>query len=137
MKNIIENAKEIASLIKKYNDQELYEKIVDLREQILELRNENLTLKQELNELKQSASIEDSLEYEQPYYWKKSNGKKVDGPFCQHCYDKDEKLIRLQESRKGLWTCLVCEATVYDKNYEPPPQQPETRSKWMDGLDAW
>lgn len=130
MKNIIENAKEIASLIKKYNDQELYEKIVDLREQILELRNENLTLKQELNELNQSVSTEDSLEYEQPYYWKKSNGENVDGPFCQHCYDKDEKLIRLQEGRTGSWTCLGCKNTVYDKNYKPPPKR-KVKASWV------
>ena len=44
--SILNNAKEIADLIKKYNDQDLYERIVALREQILELREENLSLKE-------------------------------------------------------------------------------------------
>ncbi len=46
--NIIDNAKEIAGLIKKYNDQQLYERVVELREQIVQLREDNVKLKEKV-----------------------------------------------------------------------------------------
>jgi len=48
---IIDNAKDIAELIKKYNDIELYQKIIDLRDEIFELREDNLKLKEKLKPL--------------------------------------------------------------------------------------
>lgn len=45
--SIVDHAKEIADLVKKYNDQDLYEKIITLREEILTLRQDNLELREE------------------------------------------------------------------------------------------
>ncbi len=36
--NILDNAKSIAELVKKYNDQDLYERIIDLRDEIFKLK---------------------------------------------------------------------------------------------------
>jgi len=48
---IIDHAKDIAELIKKYNDAELYQKIVNLRDEIFELREDNLKLKEKINQI--------------------------------------------------------------------------------------
>lgn len=45
---IIDKTKEISEIVRKYNDLELYQKILDLRDEIFELRNENLELKEKL-----------------------------------------------------------------------------------------
>jgi hypothetical protein len=58
---VIENAKEIGELIKKYNDQDLDEKIVELREQIIFLREENIALRESLDKLENSLKIEKGL----------------------------------------------------------------------------
>lgn len=120
MKNIIENAKEIAGLIKKYNDQELYEKIVDLREQILELRNGNITSAKRIQELEESENIRKKLVWDPPYYWSNHNGQY--GPYCQVCWDKDEKLVRLHDRKNDFWKCLVCKNSFQGKNYKPLPR---------------
>jgi hypothetical protein len=40
------------------------------------------------------AKNENGLIYKDNTYWKE-NGKNLDGPFCQLCWDKDQKLLRL------------------------------------------
>ena len=57
--SILDDAKQIADLIKKYNDQDLYERIVALREEILALREENIAVKEELRRTKEAASVAD------------------------------------------------------------------------------
>ena len=51
---IIDNVKDIAKLIKKYDDIELYKKIIDLHDEILELRENNLKLKGKIKSLKEN-----------------------------------------------------------------------------------
>ena len=43
--DILGHAKEVAELVRKYNNMELYQKIVDLRDEIFQLSEENLSLK--------------------------------------------------------------------------------------------
>ena len=48
---IIDNVKDIAELIKKYNNVELNRKIIDLRDEIFELKENNLELKEKIKAL--------------------------------------------------------------------------------------
>ena len=53
------------------------------------------------NEIKSdsiSADKESSLTYQDGVYWQK-NGEKQDGPFCQLCWDRDQKLLRLSHEK--------------------------------------
>jgi len=112
---IIDHAKDIAELIKKYNDVELYQKIIDLRDEIFELRENNLNLKGKIKALKKEKKINEKIVFEKPYYWIK-DGEKKDGPYCQKCFDDNKKLIRLQERKNGHWYCLVCKNGVIDSS---------------------
>lgn len=111
--------KTIVDLIKKGMTLEAQEQIMTLREAAVDLKAENTTLRESLSELQKKLDLKDHVEYEAPYYFLRYADKK-DGPFCQHCYDKDEQLIRLQSRRKGIWECLSCKNTVADKDYIPP-----------------
>jgi len=115
---IIDNVKDIAKLIKKYDDIELYKKIIDLHDEISELRENNLKLKGKIKSLKEEKKIDEIIVFEKPYYWLKDGAKK-DGPYCQKCFDDNKKLIRLQKIRNGLWKCLVCNCYVRDQSYRP------------------
>jgi hypothetical protein len=110
--SIIEHAKEVADLIKKYNDQELYERIVTLREEILELREENIQLKQEIKVLKETQDIGSKLIRQGNCYFFEDD-EKQERPYCLTCWDYDRKLVSLIMT-KGQWgtyfNCGVCAA---------------------------
>jgi hypothetical protein len=109
---IIEHAKEVADLIKKYNDQDLYERIVTLREEILELREENIQLKQEVKALKETQDIENKLIRKGNCYFFKDD-EKQERPYCLTCWDYDRKLVSLLmiEGATGTYfRCGVCVA---------------------------
>ena len=111
--SIIDNAKEIALLIKKYNDQDLYQKIVDLRDEIFALKEENMKLKSEIAESLRKKDIGDSLVRVGNCYYKKDDNEHKQ-PFCMACFDYDGKLVNLiaQKSYGNTHTikCNICMA---------------------------
>ena len=81
---------------------EAQEKIMELREGALELQEENAKLKEENNKLQEKLNIRNHIEYDEGVYWLWEEDESGDytvkiGPFCQHCYDDEKKLIRLQK----------------------------------------
>ena len=71
---------------------------------------------EENKKLKEQLIMKNTLKYEKPYYWLIDNEKK-DGPFCQQCYDSDNKLIRLQDNNNGKWSCLSCRFSFTDSTH--------------------
>ncbi len=126
---IIDNVKDILKLIKKYDDAEIYQKIVDLRDEIFKLKEDNLNLKEKIKNLIQEKKISEKMVFETPFYWK-VDGDKKDGPYCQKCYDDDKKLIRLQALKNGYWQCCVCKNYYIDPSYSRP-RRPSTPGSWM------
>ena len=110
--SIISNAKEIADLVKKYNDQELYQKLVSLREEILEIREENVSLKEEVKTLKEAQKISVTLIRKDNYYIKEGDIDRKEGIFCMSCWDYDNKLVNLH---LGLYDTIVCNICVARK----------------------
>jgi hypothetical protein len=102
---ILGHAKEIAELIRTYNNMDLYQKIVDLRDEIINLSEDNLSLKERVRELEQQQVITSELVREGNVYYRPiTDGKKL-GPFCMTCWDGDRKLVNLilgfDEAREG------------------------------------
>ena len=116
---IMDNAKDIAELIKKMGNMDLYEKIMGLREEIFALKEENLTFRENVKTLEEAQDIKNKMKYEAPYYWLEEAGKK-EGPYCQKCYDSEGKQLRLQDHKNGHWYCLSCRSSVTDGSYSPP-----------------
>lgn len=104
---IIENAREIADLIKKYNDQELYEKIVGLREEILKLREQNLALYEENASLKKERHTHERLVRDGNCYYLDDDPKR-ERPYCLTCWDHDRKLVSLILGRNRIGVTLRC-----------------------------
>jgi hypothetical protein len=69
-----------------------------------------------IQRLEQQASIREQLVWQEPSYWKK-NGKELEGPFCQHCYDTKHDLVRLQCKGEGYWECYACKNNFLNKEY--------------------
>jgi hypothetical protein len=111
---IIEHARDIAELVKKYNDQELYERIVVLREEILKLREDNIRLHEELKILTDAAAVRDEIVQDGNCYYRK-NDESREYPYCLTCWDYEQKLVGLilgtrTFDRSKTITCNVCTA---------------------------
>ncbi len=98
---MIPNYKDIVDLLKKGATVEAQEKIMELREGVLELQEENASLKSQIRELREQLQVRSHLDFEDGVYWLWEEDEAGDpsiktGPFCQRCYDDENKLVRLQ-----------------------------------------
>ena len=108
--------KDIAELINKGVSQEAREKIMELREAAIELQEENLLLREKVAGLEGQLNKSKDLKLSGGIYWLLEDST----PFCQVCYDKDKKLIHLQNAKKNWrrdWRCPVC-LFLYGNEYQ-------------------
>lgn len=103
----LENVKEIADIVKKLGNIELYRKIVELEGEVIELTRENHTLTEKLR------FRNDEFEFKNPFHYQKAH---PDRPLCAKCFAK-EKIGQMSEpyegANRGLWRrCLVCDNSV-------------------------
>lgn len=75
----------------------------------------------QINALKAKLELQSNLEFEKDVYFIKNDGEDDKGPFCQRCYDADDKLVHLVEvtSSNGCYYCNVCKNHFGDPNAEP------------------
>lgn len=66
--------------------------------------------------------------YRQPAYWQEKDGQ-TDGPFCPQCFDSTDKVIRLQPTEPGVWTCKTCQ-NVFVENSRRPSRQTRAITDW-------
>ena len=92
---------------------ELVGALADAKLELAEVQNLLLDKDKKIMTLEQTLHTRTNVLWESPWYWCVDGGKK-DGPFCQQCYDKEFKLIRLQDYRNGYWGCLSCK-----NSYDP------------------
>lgn len=104
--SIITNAKEIADLVKKLGNVDLYRKLVELEGEIIELTGQNHMLIEKTRELEQALKTAEALVFERNVYWLEDEETR-DGPYCQRCYDVNKKLVRLQPW-DDTWACFEC-----------------------------
>ena len=88
---ILDNAKEIADLIKKAGDIELYRKIIELEGEIIDLTRENRDLVENNRELRELLDIKDKLTYRKPFYYQEGD----DVPYCPRCWESDRKCVHV------------------------------------------
>ncbi len=103
---IISDAREIVDLVKKLGDAELYRKIVELEKEIIGLTYE-------VRELKEKLKLQGEIQWDGRIYWLIKKDSPKDGPYCQLCQDRDQRLTRLQ-SAADKWYCLGCKS-IYPK----------------------
>jgi len=104
--------------------------LADVKIEMAEVQSLLLEKDLRIQELENQIKLQEEVEYEPPYYWKIIDDKK-DGPFCQHCFDNEKKMIRLQSRGNGTWLCRVCHNTYRDKTYQKPPSRPRRSGGWV------
>ena len=125
---IIDTAKDIYELVKKGATIDLQQRLMQLREEALALQEDNIQLRQKVQMLEEQLRQRNEPEFDGEIYWFPKDGGKKDGPFCQKCFDAEQKLIRLQ-SGKGEdwsfdWRCSVC-GTNYGEYHQGVSRVPQ------------
>ncbi|HLP57941.1 MAG TPA: hypothetical protein VK186_03890 [Candidatus Deferrimicrobium sp.] len=96
---------------------ELMSTLADVKIEVVGLQDLILEKDRKIKELEQTLTVKKNICYEKPFYWM-VDGEKKDGPFCQTCYDSNEKLIRLQIIETGHWICNICKNLYKDSSYK-------------------
>jgi hypothetical protein len=110
MMNPIEQVKNLASLVKKIGDIELYSKIVALQSEIGKLSSRNVELEQKCSGLESELRRKKQLRHERSLYFADNDPI----PFCPHCWETSEKLVHLFGPEAlmlpggEIWKCHVC-----------------------------
>ncbi len=117
---MIPNYKDIVELIKQGATVEAQEKIMELREAVIELQDENHALKLKVRGLEEELRKRNHIEFDGSVYWQwleddSGDANDRDGPYCQRCYDDEQKLIRLQDWGQETWFCLKCKTSFNKK----------------------
>ena len=108
--------KNVADIVKKGDNLELYATLLDLYEKALELQDENKQLKDKLADRKSVESIRARvIRHPQPVITLKDDENQI--YYCAHCWDSKELLIQVNtEPKPAVFTCPACKNTgVYNQ----------------------
>jgi len=120
---VVENMKDVAELVKKFNDIELNRRILDLENEVLDLARAKRRGEERIEELEQTLKFKGALSFREPFYW--LEGDKT--AFCPNCWEKEHKAIHVvhlwSESGETKYECPNCK-TGYkvrtpDSRYAP------------------
>ncbi len=106
---LIENAKEVADLVKKIGDIELYRKIVALEGEIIDLTRKGRFLETENDELKSALKKKKDLSFSAQFFVDAEQKRNC----CPHCWQDDQKIIYVigpqhYEDGRSSYTCPTC-----------------------------
>ena len=108
----VENVKEIADLIKKFNDIELNRRILNLENEVLDLSRDNRHAEERIAELERTLNFQKELTYKTPFYYLVDDP----APYCPGCWDSKRKAVHLHRARKPLpiGDCMECPSCKHD-----------------------
>ena len=98
---------------------ELISSLADAKLQMAEVKELLIQSESEKKELLKKLNQKEKVIYEKPSYFKINNDNSKDGPYCQNCYDANEKLIRLQGGKNDSWICNQCEKNFQGSKHIP------------------
>jgi protease II len=120
---VYDSFKDLIDLAKKYDNKDLYEKILDLQAKVNNLQqkliNKDNIIQEKNNlikELKNKLETKENLMYNKDdncYYYLDKEDNQSGQPYCSRCWEKNNEAIHLVDnSNKRYKTCPECE-TVY------------------------
>lgn len=107
--------KNVADIVKKGDNFDLYATLLDLYEKSLELQDENKQLREKLADRKRVEAIRTRvIRHSQPVITLKDDENQI--YYCAHCWDSKDKMIQVNtEPKQGTFTCPSCNNSgVYD-----------------------
>lgn len=117
---LYEGIKDVAMIVQKADNIDLYKKLLDLSAQALDMQAEIASLREENANLKKGKDLESDIEFHKvvetetmdrdyPYITLKSDENKI--RYCAICWGKNHKLIPLYNELN----CIVCRQEMFNK----------------------
>ena len=95
---------------------DVIDKLVDAKEEMANIKDKLREKDDLIRDLKQQISMKGKTQFKNPFYWVvNEDDDNEDGPYCQACYDKDKKYIRLYKYSDNWWECKCCKNRYTDK----------------------
>lgn len=111
---LYEGIKDVARVVQKADNIELYKKCLDLASQAQDLQEENTRLKSEIKKLNELLIIKESIVRHTERFLTLADDKS-NIKYCAHCWDADRILIQLDWWPDGSFLCPHCKNRgIYD-----------------------
>ena len=112
--SLYEGTKDVANIVQKANNIDLYQTLLELSKQARELQEEVNRLFEENAELKKRQNLSTVvIRHTEPVVTREDDEIKI--YYCAHCWDNESKLIQVIISEDGTFTCPHCGVTaIYD-----------------------
>ena len=102
---VIENMKDIAELIKRAGDIELYRKMVESEGEVIDLTRENRRLGERVQELEKTLAVQLQMTFKAPLWYQEGDLT----PFCPKCWETNKLAVHvifvLDRSDATRWDC--------------------------------
>ena len=120
---LYEGIKDVANIVQKADNIELYRQLIDLSTQALDLQNQILELKNENKKLKEQKDISNKIvRHRESYITLEDDEEKI--LYCSHCWDSKRILIQCDcNTRIGQMFCPECKERFvfnFSKFYDRP-----------------
>lgn len=104
---LYDQIKDVASILQKTDNIELYGKLIELSVQAFEMQQQNIRLSERIIEIQKLKELESKvMRYDKVYVTIQTDIKEV--KYCSHCWDSERKLIQI-EIRDNLYSiCPHC-----------------------------
>jgi hypothetical protein len=106
---VVENLKDVAELVKKAGEIELYKQISAAEDEVREIAREKRRLEDRVQELEHALLFKDETEFKAPFYYLKQGDQT---PYCPRCWEKDRHAIHVvfifDNRERTRWDCPAC-----------------------------
>jgi len=113
----VENIKEVADLVKKFNDIELNRRILTLENEVLDLSREKRRAEEKIEELERTLKLRKELYFYEPFYW--TMGDTI--PYCPSCWESKTITVHVvfghDRPDGSMWHCPSCKHSYYPKAF--------------------
>lgn len=118
---VIENMKDIADLIKKAGDVELYRKIVESEGEVIELTRANRGLENKVRELGEMLALQKEMKFKEPFWWQDGDNT----PYCPACWEAHKTAVHVtfifDNEDATRWDCPSCKHMYLIKKRKSRP----------------
>lgn len=120
---VIDNMRDIADLIKKAGDLDLYRKIVESESEVAELTRENRGLEERVSEVERTLALQKEMVHKPPFYFQEADPT----PYCSPCWETKKLAIHVIFSHDNdyeiRWDCPTCKQMFLIKKSVPRSRQ--------------
>jgi hypothetical protein len=106
---VVENLKDVAELVKKAGEIELYKKISAAEDEVREITRAKRRLEDRVEELEHALRFKEETAFKAPFYYLKEGDQT---PYCPRCWEKDRHAVHVvhygEDSEDVRWDCPDC-----------------------------